>query len=186
MNLSVEAGTLTRVAGQNGSGKSTLLEVISGYLRPWSGKVLVAGHEAHTESARLLRRVCRTAPALYPSMTAVEHLEFASRCAGRPLEESLARAERYGLTKWIHHEAKELSTGNVRKLWLLMCTLGDFDLVVLDEPVNGLDVNASAMLWEEVQQWRRTKAVVLIAHNLPNEVLPDSSVHLGGSSQLRV
>ena len=172
-------GTLTHLGGGNGTGKTTLLEVSSGYLHPWSGTVLVNGHDARTPAARASRRVCRTQPALYPNMTADEHLEFASRCIGRPVEEALARAERYGLEPWLQHEAKELSTGNARKLWLLMCTLGDFDLILLDEPMNGLDASACAILEGEIELWRVTKAVVLVAHHLSSAIGPDRSVDLG-------
>lgn len=59
-----------------------------------------------------------------------------------------------------------------------MCTLGDFDLVVLDEPMNGLDTRAVQVLIEEIERWRQTKAVVLIAHQLPAGLRPNGAVSL--------
>lgn len=173
-----EPASLTHLGGANGRGKTTLLELASGYLRPWAGSVAVGGHEASSEAARSLRRVCRTQPALYPSMTAMEHLEFAALCAGQSVDVALDRAQAYELSPWLGHEARELSTGNSRKLWIIMCTLGDFDLVVLDEPMNGLDTRAVQVLIEEIERWRQTKAVVLIAHQLPAGLRPNGAVSL--------
>lgn len=179
MTTSFPAGSLSHLAGANGRGKTTLLELASGYLRPWSGSVLVRGHDAHSEAARPLRRVCRTQPALYPSMTIREHLEFATLCVGQAPHEAVERAAAYELEPWLDHEAKELSTGNSRKLWIIMCTLGDFDVVLLDEPMNGLDALSVSVLAAEIECWRRTSAVVLIAHHLPAGLSPDRTVSLG-------
>lgn len=93
-----EPASLTHLGGANGRGKTTLLELASGYLRPWAGSVAVGGHEASSEAARSLRRVCRTQPALYPSMTAMEHLEFAALCAGQSVDVALDRAQAYELS----------------------------------------------------------------------------------------
>ena len=178
ISLTCAAGTLTHLTGRNGSGKSTLLELCSGYLRPWSGSVSVSGHPAESPSARAHRRVCRTAPALYPAMTVREHLKFACSCVGNPMADALERAARYGLETWLDHEAQELSTGNVRKTWFLMCSIGEADLLVLDEPFNGLDQDAAETLLTELDQWRRTRAIVLIAHQLPVALTPDATVDL--------
>jgi ABC-type multidrug transport system ATPase subunit len=155
------------VRGHNGAGKSTLVEVCSGYLRPWRGAVRIRGLAAHSPAARRRRRVCRTEPALYPNMTARDHLVFASRCLGVPPEPSLARAEHYGLAPWLEHDAKSLSAGNRRKLWLIMCTSGSFDVVLLDEPFNGLDTQGAERLGAEIREWSTTGAVVLNSHTLP-------------------
>lgn len=175
-DFSVRFGAgLVLVRGSNGSGKSTLLEACSGYLRPWQGSVTVGGVDAGDQQARALRRVCRTQQSLYPTMTVREHLALASRCLRLPVDEPLARARRYGLGDWVDQEARALSTGNSRKLWVIMCTLGQFDVVLLDEPFNGLDDDASEVLGAELQSWAQDRAVVLIAH-APPERLPVSRV----------
>ena len=174
---------LTNVRGRNGSGKSTLLELYSGYLRPWQGTVEVCGHPASSPGARLLRRTCRTRSALYPHMTAQDHLHFASRCVGTDPGAALVRAERHGLGPWLGYAAAALSTGNARKLWYLMCTLGEFAVAFLDEPFNGLDEEGVAVVRDELRAWAATGAVLLISHALPPDVRPDAVFTLTAAHQ---
>ncbi|MCD0445729.1 ATP-binding cassette domain-containing protein [Glycomyces sp. A-F 0318] len=175
----------TQVRGRNGSGKSTLAELCSGYLRPWSGTVTVAGREAGDPAARRRRRVCRTEPALYPNLTARDHLSFASRGIGADPAAAHGRARAYGLGDWMSTEAKALSTGNRRKLWLVMCTLGAFDVAILDEPFNGLDDEGRDRLAAEMRDWSERAAVLLIAHAAPAEASVDRTFDLGGPDQPR-
>lgn len=174
------------VQGANGSGKSTLLEACSGYLPPWRGSVAIAGHDAATQGARLRRRVCRTRQSLYPSMTVRDHLAFATRSLRSDLQSALERAHHYGLEPWLDHEAKALSTGNSRKLWIILCTLGDFEVVLLDEPFNGLDESASEMLLHDIERWGRDGAAVLIAHTPPVGLLATQTVTVGASAAANV
>lgn len=166
---------LVLVRGRNGSGKSTLLELCSGYLKPWHGVVTVNGVDAGSPRARQRRRVCRTEPALYPNMTTRDHLVFAARCLAADPDHGLARADYYGLGPWLGYAAKSLSTGNRRKLWLTMCTLGSFDVVVLDEPFNGLDVAGRDKLCAELADWSAEKTVLLISHAPPPGVVADTT-----------
>ena len=181
LSLRIDPKGLTVVRGRNGCGKSTLLELVTGYLRPWSGEVRVAGHPAHSDPARRHRLACRTQPALYPAMTVAEHLEFACLCRGEPPDAASERAHRLGLEEWMNHEASELSTGNTRKLWLLMNTLGTRPLLVLDEPFNGLDPESVALVCADIASWAEDRAVLLIAHQLPAALDPTTVVTLTGA-----
>jgi ABC-type multidrug transport system ATPase subunit len=169
-----------RIAGPNGSGKSTLLELVSGFLAPFEGEVRISGTIAHSPQARFLRSVCRTAPALYPSMTARDHLAFAARCRRTGLSPLLERAERYRLGDWLEAPAAELSTGNQRKLWLLACTALPTPVAILDEPFNGMDDHGVAALVGELAEWARSRLVLLIAHALPDGLNPRQTVDLEG------
>lgn len=179
-SASFAACATTQVRGRNGSGKSTLAELCSGYLKPWSGTVHVAGRDAGHPSARARRRVCRTEPALYPDLTARDHLSFAARSTGTDPAAAHERARAYGLGDWMSAEAKALSTGNRRKLWLVMCTLGGFDVAILDEPFNGLDDQGRDRLADEMRDWSERAAVLLIAHAAPAEATVDAVFDLGG------
>lgn len=165
--LRVDSPALVLVEGENGAGKSTLVEVVSGYLAPRSGSITIRGVEAASPAAASIRRICRTEPSLYPVMTVRDHITFASRWVGIAPGEGELRATRYGLLPWFNTPAGSLSTGNRRKLWLLMCTLGDVDLVMLDEPFNGLDAEGIRLLSGELADWARTRAVLLVAHRPP-------------------
>ncbi|MGW3276147.1 ABC transporter ATP-binding protein [Streptomyces kronopolitis] len=182
LSLSLPGRGLTLVSGRNGAGKSTFLELCSGYLPPWHGQVRVGDRDARDPQSRSVRRVCRTEVSLYPSMTVRNHLTFAARCHGISPDPGLKRAALYGLEKWLDHAAKELSTGNRRKLWLTMCTLGEFALVMLDEPFNGLDSAGIELLSAEMRAWSAYASVVLIAHDPPAIVAADTIITLDGCS----
>ncbi|MDO5633576.1 MAG: ATP-binding cassette domain-containing protein [Micrococcus sp.] len=174
--LDLRGPALVRVHGPNGGGKSTLIELLAGYLRPREGDVLVNGHPASSPTAHARRRVCRTEPALYPMMSVHDHLVFASRWVGADPAVGLRRAERYGLGPWMDMPAESLSTGNRRRLWIVQCTLGEFDTVILDEPFNGLDDDSLAVLLDELTTWGRKSLVVVIAHQPPAGLCADRVV----------
>jgi len=178
LDLRVEGPGVVRLAGRNGAGKSTLLELVSGYLRPWAGRVLVNGAPAADLGVRRTRRVCRTQVALYPHMTVRDHLAFGARCCGVEAQDGIRRAERHGLGPWLDHNAGALSTGNARKVWLVMCTLGRFDVVVLDEPFNGIDAESIDIVVSELADWAGHALVLLISHVPPADVAITRTVTL--------
>ncbi|MCI0143664.1 ATP-binding cassette domain-containing protein [Arthrobacter bambusae] len=170
LSLSMSGPGLYRVAGSNGSGKSTFLELISGFLQPWAGSVRLCGIDAGSPDARHVRSVCRTTPALYPSMTVRDHLALAARSRQVGPEAGLARLAKYGLQDWAEQPVSMLSTGNIRKLWLLMCTVADTPVVAIDEPFNGMDLQGIEALICELGEWAQHKVVVLISHTVPDQL----------------
>ncbi|MDG4832685.1 ATP-binding cassette domain-containing protein [Solwaraspora sp. WMMD1047] len=181
LSVTIPDRGITHVRGRNGSGKSTLLELCSGYLRPWSGSVLVGGLPAASPAARDRRRICRTRTALYPHMTVRDHLIFSARCFRIEAEAATDRARRFGLEPWFEADSRTLSTGNARKLWIVLCTLGDFRTVFLDEPFLGLDADGGRILAADLGRWSGTGAVILISHDLPDEVEVDHQVELSAA-----
>ena len=175
LSLSMSAPGLYRVAGSNGSGKSTLLELLSGFLQPWQGSVRLCGVDAASPQARHLRSVCRTTPAVYPSMTVQDHLAFAARSRRTDPKASLARVQKYGLQDWSEQPASSLSTGNVRKLWLLMCTVADTPIIAFDEPFNGMDAQGIEALISDLNEWAESKVIVLVSHTVPDRLSIDHS-----------
>ncbi|UVJ40132.1 ATP-binding cassette domain-containing protein [Arthrobacter sp. CJ23] len=175
LSLAMTGPGIYRVAGSNGSGKSTLLELISGFLHPWSGKVRLCGLDASSPQAREVRSVCRTSPALYPSMTVQDHLAFAAQSRGVGRDAGLSRLEAYGLKDWAEQPASTLSTGNQRKLWILMCTVADTPIIAIDEPFNGMDSQGTDALISELHEWASRKIVVLVSHTVPEQLAVDHS-----------
>ena len=175
LSLSMNAPGLYRVAGSNGSGKSTLLELLSGFLQPWQGSVRLCGVDADSSQARHLRSVCRTTPAVYPSMTVQDHLAFAARSRRTDPKASLARVQKYGLQDWSEQPASSLSTGNLRKLWLLMCTVADTPIIAFDEPFNGMDAQGIEALISDLNEWAESKVIVLVSHTVPDRLSIDHS-----------
>ena len=163
----------------NGAGKSTLVELVSGYLTPQKGRVEICGRPADSPSAREFRRVVRTKPALYPTMSVFDHLAFTARLTDAPINDVLSRVRAYRLDEWLDVRACELSSGTERKLWLIVCTLGCFEAVVLDEPFLGLDDHARGVLWSEMDRWRAKDRLIIVAtHEHPQDFHPDAEYQL--------
>lgn len=179
LSATFDSATVTHVAGPNGSGKSTLVELLSGYLAPWGGEVRIGGQLAQSKAARERRRVVRSHAALYGEMTVRDHLAFAARNSKSSLSDLLMRAERLGLFAWIDHNARDLSTGNARKLWYLFCTPGFFNVLVLDEPFNGVDDAGVAVMCSEIASYRDSDSCVIItSHTLPATLKCDAVFQL--------
>jgi ABC-type multidrug transport system ATPase subunit len=141
--------------------------------------VTVGGIEAADPRARRVRRVCRTQPALFPRMTVADHLHVAARATATPVAHAVARADALGLGPWREATATTLSTGNARKLWYVMCTLGDFEVACLDEPFLGLDEDGVQVVCREIADWAATAAVVLAGHDLPDRLAVHHRFDLG-------
>jgi len=182
VSVRLPARGLVRLTGANGGGKSTLVELCSGYLAPAAGQVLIAGHEATSKAAHRERRVVRARPALFPGMSARDHLVVASRAAAADAGELLARAERFELGAWLDHDSAALSSGNAAKLWWLMCTAGPFTVLLADEPFAALDDLSIARLESELETFSAQALVVLVTHTAPRRIATADVLHLAGGT----
>jgi ABC-2 type transport system ATP-binding protein len=140
LDLSIPRGLVYGVLGPNGAGKSTLLRLALGLIRPSRGSVRLLGEQRI--DARVLRRVGAMieAPALYPFLTARETMRAFARYSGLkdPAREQ-AVLERVGLAGAADRRAKTFSMGMRQRLALGAALLTRPELLILDEPTNGLD-----------------------------------------------
>lgn len=169
----------TLLTGPNGSGKSTVVELVAGTLRPSRGSVTVLGLPASTPQLRSRRTVCRATPALYPALTVAEHVSL----LGTDPRRFADRAGGYGLARWLDTPVHGLSTGNVRKAWLLLTTGAPGELLVLDEPFNGLDAEGVDALTADICTWTTSGcSVTVVAHDPPEPFrdLVEATVRIGG------
>ena len=178
LSFHVQGPATVRLDAPNGTGKSTLIEGISGYLRPTQGDLIVCGKKASDPALRTRRRVCRAKPSLHPSLSMVDHLTLAARLAGCDRAEPVARAKDLGLDEWFDYRTSTLSTGTAKRLWYVMCTTGEFDVVVLDEPFNGVDEESSRVMVSDINEWRKNSLVLLVAHVLPDGLTVDETLGL--------
>jgi ABC-2 type transport system ATP-binding protein len=170
-DISLELTTpgVVALVGVNGSGKTTLLRTATGLLRPSSGDVRVAGIDPwrRPEQAHRVVGYVPEAPRPYPGMTVRKYLEFAARLA-QPAERRQAAVERavarFGLDKVLGQRCGGLSLGYRQRVALAQADIVDPAILVLDEPMNGLDPRQMQQLRERLRSWSKDRIVVLSSH----------------------
>ncbi len=145
VSLQVAQGEVLGLLGPNGSGKTTLLRMLTGYLLPSAGRLSVAGHDTVREAMAARRRigyVPESVP-LYSHMRVREFLSFMARLRGVPsaaVADAVGRAgERLSLGEVMRAPIRTLSRGYRQRVGIAQALVHAPDVVILDEPTNGLD-----------------------------------------------
>lgn len=165
LDLHLEAGSITLLAGSNGAGKSTLLRIIAGLSRPDSGTVAC---ELPQEKIGFLGHPTF----LYPGLTALENLEFWAKLLGlKPTEQSLLQAlTQVNLARYAEERAGIFSRGMAQRLNLARLLLPEPSLLLLDEPGTGLDAPSRALLYSSIAAASQRGASVLwISHDVAED-----------------
>lgn len=173
LSLRVEAGELYALLGPNGAGKTTTLRMIAGLTRPDRGEALIHGFGVGRQAreAKRLLAYLPDDPLLYGKLTPPEYLEFVAGLWGVDAVRAARRAEE--LLRWLHlwdhrHERVEgFSRGMKQKLALAGALVHDPRLMLLDEPLTGLDAAAARQVKDALRDFvRGGGAVVLTTHIL--------------------
>jgi ABC-2 type transport system ATP-binding protein len=172
IDLEVPAGQVLGFLGPNGAGKSTTMRMITGFLEPTAGTVLLDGIDIAADpiaAKRTFGYLPEGAPA-YPDMTVEEFLSFVAQARGfrgREAKDRVERAiERVNL-KGVRRQAFEtLSKGYKRRTGLAQALLHDPGILVLDEPTDGLDPNQKHEVRELIKELGGERAIVLSTHIL--------------------
>ncbi len=179
------AAGLTAVAGRNGSGKTTLLKILAALLRPEWGSVRVrdGDRELAGEQRRLAVGWAGFDLAFYDDFTAHENLRFFRRAAGRSVpgeeEEIVSRLHAVGLSEAMDRRVGAYSTGMKQRLRLAFAILFDPPIVILDEPMAGLDTQGRRIVEDLIAARRRTGTVILASNDERDFAQPDQTVVLG-------
>ena len=173
LSLAVPAGMLYGFLGVNGAGKTTTLRMISGLSRPDAGQIRVLGidAEAHPQQAKQSLAYIPDDPILYGKLNPMEHLEFVSALWG--VEAGVARRraqellERLGLWDRRHEWIESYSRGMKQKVALASALIHEPRLILLDEPLTGLDASAARLVKDILLEFLRGGgAVILTTHIL--------------------
>ena len=169
LDLELAAGECVALVGANGSGKSTAVRSIAGLLEPSAGTVRVCGHDPHTEpdaeQARAALALVPDSPVLYDDLTVRQHLELVSLShgVGDGADERIGEwLERLDLVARADFVPRELSRGMRQKTQLACALVRPAAVLVLDEPVVGLDPPSQALLHDVLRERKRAGAAVLL------------------------
>jgi ABC-2 type transport system ATP-binding protein len=169
LDLAVEPGEVFGYLGPNGAGKTTTIRLVLDFIRPTRGSVTVFGLEGHRASRAIRRRVGYLPGdlRLYESLSGRELIDYFGRLRGHPAGERAAEVARR-LDCDLTREIRSLSSGNRQKVGLVQAFMSDPDLLILDEPTNGLDPLVQQTFYELVTEARaRGATVFLSSHVLP-------------------
>jgi len=174
VDLRIERGELFGILGPNGAGKTTLLKILSTLLLPTSGKAYVAGFDVETAYNDVRTRINMVSGGEisgYGLLTVKENLWMFSQFYGIRSKVALKRIdemlEEFGLSDKKEAKVRTLSTGQRQKMNVIRGFVTDPDIIFLDEPTLGLDVNASRVIRNYIMDWLKDKpekTVVLTTH----------------------
>jgi ABC-2 type transport system ATP-binding protein len=172
LDLSVRRGEVFCLFGPNGSGKTTFLRMLTGYISPSAGRLTVAGHDVVREPLAAKRRigyVPETVP-LYGHMRVGEFLRFMARLRGvgsDAVESAVARVvARLALAEMVDKPVRVLSRGFRQRTALAQALVHDPEIIVLDEPTNGLDPRQIIEMRSLIRALAGERTVLMSSHIL--------------------
>ena len=164
VNLRVKRGEIYGFLGLNGAGKTTTIRALLGIIRPSGGNVKVLDQAVGPDGRGPWSRVGHLveSPSAYPELTVRENLEIARRLHGISNAQATSRViEWLGIASYADRKAGTLSTGNLQRLGLARALLHEPELLILDEPANGLDPAGVVEIRELLAALVREKGVTI-------------------------
>lgn len=183
LNFRIRCGEKVSLLGPNGAGKSTTLKIIAGLLKPDSGEALVRGYHPNSIEAKRLIGYLPEDPSPYISLSVQENLEYIGSIRGTP---DLPQRIEYlvdllGLDKYRKFRSNHLSRGNRQKLALALSLIHSPKILIMDEPLNYLDIPSQEKVFELLNEMDATFLVsthiMSIAERLTDRVVMISNGH---------
>lgn len=164
INLRVEKGSIYGFLGPNGAGKTTTLRLLLGLLKKQTGSIRLFGKEFDQHRLETLQNIGSLIeqPSLYGHLTAKENLQVYRKVYGAPKENMASALQLVGLEGTGAKKAKQFSLGMKQRLSIAIALLHNPELLILDEPTNGLDPNGIVETRELIKKLNREKGVTII------------------------
>lgn len=171
LNMHVEKGRIYGLLGRNGAGKTTTMKMLLGLTRPTSGEVKIFGMPVRGNEKKILPRIGSLieSPGFYPNLTATENLRIFATLRGVPGADAIKDAlELVGLPYRDKKLFSQYSLGMKQRLAIALAVMHDPELLILDEPVNGLDPIGIAEVRSFIRQLcdERGKSILISSHIL--------------------
>ena len=172
IDFEIDDGEIVGFLGENGAGKTTTLKMLTGYLAPTAGNVEINDLNINDSALEIQKQIgyLPELNPLYPEMSVYEYLEFIARVrniTGKNFREALIRVvDRCGLQGVVHKEVSSCSKGYKQRIGLAGSMIHDPKILILDEPVTGLDPNQIVEIRELIKSLGREKLVLMSSHIL--------------------
>lgn len=181
VNIHVRQGDIYGLIGRNGTGKTTILKMISGLTAPTSGEFSLFGESGKNASQYLSRiGTLIEAPGIYPNMSAAENLKLKCLAMGVRKKDTIEDLLKIvGLSDVGKKKVKNFSLGMKQRLGIALALVGNPDLVILDEPINGLDPQGIAEIRETLSRLNKERNITFIVSSHILEELSKIATHYG-------
>jgi len=174
LSMKIEKGDVFGLLGPNGAGKTTLISMLCGLFPPGSGKIYINGHthETHSRESKQAIGVVPQEIALYPKLTAWENLNFLGHMyglKGNSLKESIRmHLSVLGLEANMHQKIMSYSGGMKRRVNLIAGLLHNPQLLILDEPTVGVDIQSKQAIIDHLKKMNRENGMTILytSHHL--------------------
>jgi ABC-2 type transport system ATP-binding protein len=169
VSFSVPAGTVFGILGPNGSGKTTVLGIVMDVLKPTSGTYEIFGQSPTADQRKQIGTLLET-PNFYHYLNAVENLKISAAIKGRGVDDIDRVLEVVDLAKRKNSKFSTYSLGMKQRLAIGAALLGNPDVLVFDEPTNGLDPVGIAEIRELIKKLSKEGKTIIMASHLLDEV----------------
>lgn len=172
LSFEVEKGQIYGFLGPNGAGKTTTMNMMTGYLAPTEGTVQICGFDMLTQPERAKKHIgyLPELPPLYPDMTVLEYLRFVAELKKVPRKERQGQIEEImqtlGISDVTNRLIKNLSKGYKQRVGLAQAIIGYPDVIILDEPMVGLDPKQIHEIRELIRNLSQNHTIILSSHIL--------------------
>lgn len=168
INFSTRIGEIIAILGPNGAGKSTLMNMITGYLAPTSGKIFVEGTDI-TQNPILSKQKIGFLPEgspLYPDMSVKRFLKYMAELRGVGKNEIATAVKLSKIENVYEQKIETLSKGYLRRVGFAQSILHNPDILLLDEPTDGLDPNQKEHMRALISKMGKNKTILISTHLL--------------------
>ncbi len=184
VSFSIPTGQIVGLLGPNGAGKTTTMRMITGYLEPSDGHILIDGVDIATapvESKQKIGYMPESAP-LYGDMIVEDYLKYVADIHGQdPAEKVALLCQECGLKEVMSKNISELSRGNRQRVALAHALMNDPEILILDEPTSGLDPNQVEDVRAIIREIGKTRTVIISTHILSEvETLCSRAIIIAG------
>lgn len=174
LNIHIQKGRIYGLLGRNGAGKTTTMKMLLGLTAPTSGEVIIFGKPMQGNEKKLLPRIGSLieTPGFYPNLTATENLRIFAALRGVPDQHAIKDTlDLVGLPYKDKKRFSQFSLGMKQRLAISLAIMHDPELLILDEPVNGLDPIGIAEVRSFIQQLCKEKGkTILISSHILSEI----------------
>lgn len=173
ISFTLNSGEVLGLVGPNGAGKSTIMKIVSGLITNYKGKVYLENKNIKEIKSNIKKIGCLIeSPGFYQDDTGLENLQFCGKLSGKYSDNQIHElAKRLDIEKALNKRVSKYSLGMKQKLGICMALVGEPQILILDEPTNGLDPSAIPAVREIIKYYaKELKIGVLVSSHILSEI----------------